>query len=342
MKRRIPQLLLAPFAVMLAISAVAAGNEQGKPSAVPLGPIKEFDIVPKGDAIHHTFEIKNEGDAPLELTDVRPACGCTVANFDRTIAAGAVGKIEVTVKTDNFAGPISKSISVFTNDVSNPKIELVVKADVKPYIGVLPGYARYNYVQGEDVDTISQTLWSEDGNDFNVVRVEPPYEHLAVDFRVAAEAERNNKSTGRQWRLDLDLQKDSPVGALRDYVVVYTDHPKQKTVKIPISGFVRPRQHITPHEVNFGELRSLPLRRTFAFTNFITAPIELTEIETGFEAISAEVKPSGNESEQGYRFQLVLTIGPEMPKGKFDSEIKIHTTDKQNPVISLPIKGTIL
>lgn len=342
MKRPITPILLAVLATLL-VAAVAAGAD-GKPKAVPVAPIKEFDVVAKGEVVKHSFEIRNEGDAPLEVTDVRPSCGCTVARYDRTIAPGETGMVHVTLKTDNFAGPISKSIAVFTNDFDNPKLQLVVKAHVKPYIQVTPGYARYNYVRGEEVRPLGQLLWAEDGSDLKILSAKGPFDHVLVSYREATAEERDPRSTGRQWHIDIDLAPDSPVGPLRNHVLVTTDHPKQKTVKIPVSGFVRPRQHITPEEMNFGQLQgaALPAQRTFSFTNFITKPIELTSVETGFEAIKAEVRSSANETEKGYRFKLVLTIGPEMPKGSFDGTVKIHTTDTQNPVIELPITGTVM
>ncbi len=114
-------------------------------------------------------------------------------------------------------------------------------------------------------------------------------------------------------------------------------------VKIPISGFVRPRQHITPNEIDFGQLEAsaLPLRRTLHFTNFITNTIELTQVETDIEGLSGLVKNASSD-DAGYRFKLLLTLGPDMPRGEFSSTVKIHTTDEQNPIVELPIKGTIL
>ncbi len=323
-------------------TALAVAEEGGGPRAVPTEPIIDFDVVPKGESITHEFEIKNEGSAVLELTDVRPACGCTVADYDRKIEPGKSGKVKTTVKTDNFSGPIAKSIAVFTNDPENPKLQLVVKANVKPYVAVVPGYARYNYVQGEPVGTISQTLWAADGSDVDVVSVKPPYPHLKVSFREATEDERHPKGEGKQWHIEFTLDSHSPVGALRDYVEVRLDRGKQKTAKIPISGFVRPRQHITPAELDFGELQgsALPLRRTLHFTNFISNTIELTQIETDIEGLSGRVQSGAKDP--GFRFKLLLTLGPEMPKGSFSSTVKIHTTDEQNPIVELPIKGTIL
>ncbi len=334
--------ILVLFAVALAIALTVTAEGEGGPRAVPAEPVVDFEVVPKGEVIVHEFVIKNEGNAVLELTDVKPACGCTVARFDRRIEPGKSGTVKATVKTDNFSGPIAKSIAVFTNDPANPKLQLVVKAEVKPYVAVVPGYARYNYVQGEPVGAIYQTLWATDGSDVNIASVKPPYDHLKVSYREAAEDERHPKGEGKQWRLEVTLDPQSPVGALRDYVEVRLDRGKQKVAKIPISGFVRPRQHITPPKVDFGKLEggSLPLRRTFHFTNFISDTIELTEIETGVEGLSGQVQSGAKEA--GYRFKLLLTLGPEMPKGAFSSTVKIHTTDEQNPIVELPIKGTIL
>jgi hypothetical protein len=340
--RRFTPVFFILLAVLLGVTSAVAQEEAAKPRAVPVEPVKDFDLVVKGEVIEHTFEIRNEGNAPLLINDVRPACGCTVAEYDRTVAPGKVGKVGVKVKTENFGGPIAKAVAVFTNDPENPKIQMVVKAKVKPFINVVPGYARYNYVQGEEVGIIPQTLWAEDGADVNILKVTSPHDYLEVTYREATEEERNPKGTGNQWRFEIKLAADTPVGPLRDYVEIEVDHPKQQVVKIPVSGFVRPRQHVTPQEIDFGKLEgsALPTQRSFHFTNFSANRIKLTEIETGHEAISAEVKPSGNQ--EGYRYRVVLTVGPEMPKGEFDGTVKIHTTDDKNPVVELPIKLQVL
>lgn len=323
--------------LLLAGQAIA----QTGPKAVPVEPIKNFDIVPRGEQIVHEFLIKNEGDATLEITDVHPACGCTVASFDPKIEPGKTGKVTAKVDTQDFAGPISKSIAVFTNDKANPKLQLVVKAEVKPYIGADPGYARYNYVQGEPLRPIPQLLWSEDGRDINIVKVTPPYPHLKVGYHEAKEEERKKDVKGRQWIIDIELTPDAPVGALKDNVEVETDHPKQKLVKLPISGFVRPRQHITPVDIDFGEIEgaALPLQRTLHFTNFATDGIEVSKIETGLQGVTMTAKP--NDKQPGHRLMLTLTLNPDMPKGDFNTSIKIYTTDKQKPFMLLPIKGSV-
>lgn len=330
------------LALALVACAPLAFAQEGAPRAEPLDPIKDFEVVAKGEVLHHAFQIRNSGSSVLEVTDVRPACGCTVADYDRSIAPGETGEIRIQVKTDNFAGPISKTVAVFTNDTDNAKLQLVVKADVKPYITVLPGFARYNYVQGEPVETVPQTIWAETEENLEILAVNSPSDALKVTYREATEEERNPKGQGRQWRLEFTLSENAPVGALRDYVTVELNHPKQQLAKIPISGFVRPRQHVTPASGDFGQVgpELLPQTRTLHFTNFGTDGIELTEIDTGLSGLEAEVVPS--ENQPGHRFKVVLTLNEQMPVGSFDSVIKIHTTDSKNPVVEVPVKGAIL
>ncbi|MDA8017484.1 MAG: DUF1573 domain-containing protein [Thermoanaerobaculia bacterium] len=321
---------------MVAIPALAG------PRAVPIEPIHDFDVVAKGEVLVHDFEIRNDGDQPLMIENVRPACGCAVAKFDKSIPPGKIGRIHAEVDTLDFFGPISKSIAVYTNDVENPKLQLVVRAKVMAYISAEPSYARFLYVQQEPVQPVQQLIWAEDDHPLDVVDVKTDSQKIFVDYRPARADERREGVEGPQWIVNVNLRDNAQVGPLREEVKVITNHPKQRSAVIPVSGFVRPRQHITPMEVDFGPLQgdALPLRRSLAFTNFITDRIRVTKIDTGIEGLSAEVTDS--EERPGHRFRLLLELGPDLPRGEFDTVIRIHTSDAKNPVIELPVKGVVI
>lgn len=337
----IRHLTVASLSLAAALVTASAAAGDAKPKAVPVEPIVDVGIVARGEPIVHDFEIRNEGQATLELTDVSPSCGCTVAEYDPRIEPGKTGKVRTKLDTSDFPGAISKSVAVFTNDPENPKLQLVIKAEVKPYLRVTPGYARFIYVQGEPIGVIEQAIWAEDGYDISILDVKKDSKFVKVTQREATAAERDEKATGREFIVGVTIDPDSPVGVLRQYVELKVDHPKQKVVKIPVTGFVRPRQHVTPQQVDFGKLEasSLPLQRTLDFTNFITAGIEVTGIETGVEGLEAEARST---EDSGHRFKLRLTLSPELPKGDFSGTMKIHITDKQNPIVEVPIRGTVL
>lgn len=339
MKRQMKPAILALCALFVAAATLFAA---GKPKAVAVEPINEAGTVSKGDKISHDFLIKNEGDADLEIVNVQPACGCTVAEFDKTIAPGQTGKVHAVVDTAGFNGPISKGLTVFTNDPDTPQLELTVRAKVQPYISARPGYARYVTVQGEATQgSIAQTIWAPDGSSFDLVQVESPFPYLKVSFREAKPEERvtDAKATGKQWRIEMTLSNDAKVGALADYVTIHTNHPKQKLVQIPVSGFVRPVMAVTPPVADFGKVDlKEPLRRALNVRNFATEPIKITGLDQSIPGVEAKVEPV----EDGREYEVFVTLKPELGKGPFNGKLLIRTDSPKTPLIEVELKGIVL
>src|SRR5216117_1850335 len=64
-----------------------------------------FDKVQPTDKPQHDFVFTNTGAGVLEITDVRPHCGCTTAGtWDRQIQPGKTGKIPLAFNPSNFSG----------------------------------------------------------------------------------------------------------------------------------------------------------------------------------------------------------------------------------------------
>ena len=71
----------------------------------------------EGGKVTGKFEFTNVGNEPLELTQVRPGCGCTAANYSKgKIAPGEKGYIEATYNPYNRPGHFNKNIRVTTNE----------------------------------------------------------------------------------------------------------------------------------------------------------------------------------------------------------------------------------
>ncbi|MEO8383554.1 MAG: DUF1573 domain-containing protein, partial [Acidobacteriota bacterium] len=152
MSKRLFALTLALALAVAAPYAVAqekASETAKAPRLTLVEPLKDFGTVPKGEKIDWAFEIKNTGTADLEILAAKPTCGCTVADFDKLIKPGQSGKISAHVDTTNFAGPISKAVTIESNDPNTPTAQVTISAIVKPYVEAYPaGFVRYNMLQG--------------------------------------------------------------------------------------------------------------------------------------------------------------------------------------------------
>jgi len=340
MNRHVKPAILALCAVLLVATTLLA--QAGTPKAVPVEPITDVGVVPKGDKVVHDFIIRNEGDAPLQITDVKASCGCTVVNYDKVVAPGQTGKIHAEVDSTTFNGPISKSVTVFTNDPNNAQIDLTLRAKIEPFIQAKPGYARYITVQGEEkTGTIQQTIWAPDGTSFDVVKVESPFPYLKTSFREAKPEERIPDATGKQWRIEMALSNDAPVGPLADHVRITTTHPKQKLVTIPISGFVRPVIAVTPEVADFGQIEIRePIVSTLYVRNFATEPIKITGAEGDLPGLKAAIEPV--EGKEGHEYQVRVTLSPQMAKGPFNGKLTLRTDSPKKPVIEVAMRGTVI
>lgn len=329
-------LLLAASPILPGPTARAA---DGKPVAAVIEPIVDAGEVPVGEPIDVVFEIENRGDAPLRITEVRPTCGCTVAEYDESIEPGETGEIHATIDTTSILGPNAKAITVFTNDPDNPRLQLTVQSDVKPFLTVNPGYARFTTFVREDQDqTQSQLLWAPDFEGLEITGVESPTDFVAVSYREARDGERAPDAAGKQWRIDVTLSKSAPVGPVADHVVVRTNHPKQSVVEIPVSGFVRPVVAVTPPAIDFGQVDPAESQEWgILVRNFGSTPLRIEDVESSVRGLDVKVE----SLRDGEQYRLVFTPTASMAKGPFEGTAEVRTNLPQQPSVSVDLRGEI-
>ncbi len=342
MKRTIQ--LLVIFSLLSAWS-VAQQQQEAKP---PEGPqpvaefvqkIIDFGPVPKGEKLKAVFEVKNTGQAPLEIAQVRPTCGCTVANFDKTIPPGGTGKINAEVDTSAFLGPISKAIIVFTNDPQARNATVVVKADVKAFIEALPrSLLRFNVLQGEPA-TDKVRLVASDGATFKVLGVDAPEGPYQISFRELEPQERQANYSGSQWEVTVTVPANAKEGMLNHKLTVKTDSPKAPEVPLTVSGLVRPIVQVVPGEITFGTVpNDAPVGRNVVLISNrqgFDFKVEKVEIDPPF---TTEVLPL----QAGQRFQVAVTLPAGTAKGRtLKTTLKISTNDPSRNLVEVPVQATV-
>jgi len=330
-------------AVVCLITASVVAQERGIAGPKLEVPEKILDkgIVAKGEVVEAHFKLVNEGSETLVVKSVRPTCGCTVADYDREIAAGGTGWVKATLDTADVSGPVSQSVLVMTNDPQDPTVSLIIKAEVKPYVEVLPRpLIRFNALKYEQM-TQKVTIVSGDGQrDFKVTGVDSSVPYLKPSVRQLAKEEYIPGRPGPQYEVALSLAEDAPMGPVNAQLSVTTDHPKAKTVAIKVYGVVRALLHVTPPQIQFGtvEAKSNPGRNVIVVNNRTGGGgVEVTSADVTDSAFDATV----SAIEEGRRYQVTVTIKPDAEPGTRDALLKLATSDPEFPELTVPVRANI-
>lgn len=91
----------------------------------------DFGKVPQGKPVTTDFVYTNIGVEPLILTEVKPTCGCTIADYTKTpVKKGEKGSIKITYNAAVEA-PFNKTIVVTSNSKTPTKYLVIVGEVIK-------------------------------------------------------------------------------------------------------------------------------------------------------------------------------------------------------------------
>ncbi len=201
----------------------------------------EFDwgTVLQGDKVVHKYEVKNSGQATLRITQVKPGCGCTTKNFDREIAPGEMGQIELTVDTTKFKNKIRKYATIFTNDPENARTKIFIGGNVNPLVVSDPAVVR---LQGLAGDELTGQVSLAPGTDLQI-EIEK-----ASSVRNQFEVVKLNEIGEGKYEIGLKAVSVSKPSILSDTLVlsVRTSDGKLRDTNIPVRLEHRDRVVIQP------------------------------------------------------------------------------------------------
>ncbi len=135
---------------VLTVPALQAAESVTKPTDdKPVIMIREpefrFEPVIEGTIVEHEYKIVNAGGAPLIIERIQTGCGCTTADFTKSIPPGGEGHVVIKGNTEGYGGQsFSRDITIFCNDPSNPTPELAINGNVQRFAGIEPKRVTFN------------------------------------------------------------------------------------------------------------------------------------------------------------------------------------------------------
>jgi len=130
-----------------------------KTESAPVAVGKEADFhftpVVDGTVVTHDFIIENKGDAPLNIVKVKTSCGCTTADYTKTIPPQSQGKITINGNTSGYGGmTFQKTISVHTDDPERKILMLHISGEVERFVTIEPQRVFLRGVAGKTLQSV--------------------------------------------------------------------------------------------------------------------------------------------------------------------------------------------
>ncbi len=96
------------------------------------------------------FKFKNSGKTPIEITDIKTTCGCTVASLDKTVYQPEdTGKVSGVFNIEGRTGLQGKDIILTTDNLAQSTIKLSLEIEIVNIMSIKPSLLFWR--KGEDV-----------------------------------------------------------------------------------------------------------------------------------------------------------------------------------------------
>jgi len=328
MKR--PLLVALLMGVMVPVLAVAQKGAGSQPKIELREMTFDFGQVFHQEKYVHAFAVRNLGGANLEIKAVNPSCGCTTVKFDRLIAPGQTGQIELSIDGSKVHGDFDKSASVVSNDPQVPHLVIKLTGREIPYVSIQPEGTVF--LQGRYGEPIEQDLSlssNEHDLDFKVLGITSN-----LDDKITYVLE--NSTSPDTYTLKLYKNPKLPTLSTYGTVQIHTNSKQMPVSTVQVHVMTKGSISLSPTVLNYGEVAfatgsgpQTPTTKEITISRaggkFQIRDVSITN--PNYKAKVDEVTPG-----QQYRVQVTFTP-PARTQGKQTEagELVIHTDDPQEP-----------
>lgn len=334
MRQTLRALFFGVFSIVPSASAEVAPAPQPKLTIV--APTFDFGTVAEGEVVETSFSIRNDGDAPLEIKRVQPACGCTGAVLDATtLPPGAASTLRVTFNTTGFAGEKVKTVRLLTNEAEQSKSVVSLRGTVQPEVIVEPQRLYFGEIRRGAVAPRSVNILFPRDSGISVTGAGSRSEKISVALADVSAGDKVGKE------LRVSLADDIPIGIFRGRVVVRTTSKRIPVVNVNVVANVIGDIILTPTEVSYGLLEAplkAPLERTVQLAVSGLERVLVTAVESDNDSVSATLRTV----EEGRRYD-VLVVLREGANGVVRARLRL-TTDHPDPAqktLELPVYAIV-
>jgi thiol-disulfide isomerase/thioredoxin len=194
-------------------------------------PLYDFGNIERGNLVKHAFVLRNEGDAPLNISGVKPACGCTVARLtSEVIKPGDEARLDVSLNLKLQEGPQNRSILIQSNDPLQPNLTLSLMGTATSRVVCNPKRVDFDHIS-DTTERVSKVVEVQavDGLSIDVSDTRTSGEQVSAEVETV--------EAGKHYRVTISFDPEDVAGRFKGWVHLQTsDTGEYRVIGIPVAA----------------------------------------------------------------------------------------------------------
>ena len=306
-------------------------------------PVYQFGRMSQKTTGKHSWTVRNEGNADLELWMQSSTCQCTIAKFaDKQRAIVKPGEsttIDLEWETRDAIGDFEKGATIGTNDPTKPNFTMNVKGLIHQAIVVIPNerVIPMDLVSSDEPKKVNAVLFAPDQPKLKLTKIATSKpDSLTVTPTPLSESELKPLQVEGGYRLEIEMKPGMPIGAFREEIQIETDNKISPEVKLMVYGTVTGPISVLPER-----LRLINVTSSRGGSGEVTLLVRggkptKFEVASKPEKLDVEIVPSETATLKG-RYRMIVTVPPGTPARQIDENIVLKTDNPKASELKIPV-----
>ncbi|HXG18198.1 MAG TPA: DUF1573 domain-containing protein [Methylomirabilota bacterium] len=191
--------------------------------------------VRRGEETVRSVDVLYDAAKPIAITKIENSSPLLTVRAQDLEKDGQKGKkLIVTLKKDAPLGRLNDEIRVTTTSEKRPVVEIPVFGSVEGDLVLAPPQVSFGVVRQGEGKTQEVSIKNRSAKPIHIVNVESSNADIAPTLTTVKD--------GEEYKLTLNAKSDSKAGRIQGEVKLFTDHPDEKMLAIPLYGMVSAAQ----------------------------------------------------------------------------------------------------
>lgn len=276
-----------------------------------------FGVVWAGARINHKFLVRNDGDAPLQILQAKPACSCTlVGDYPRIIQPGQTVEFPAVLDTRHKHDQIDVALDVTTNE-KFPMHKLEMTGYVKNALRIEPVGSNWFYGVKDGPETHAITLKNGTASPIKVELIPmPPNSGFVVML--------TETKPGQEFVANVTAKGPFKEGSTQEFAQIRTSIPEVPVYKLELNAYLPPRINVSPPWMGVDGNQREPQKRPLVIMNNGKTPLNIHDITVSNGLFNPRLVKRDTGLAERYEFEITI---PPYYRPTHDGETIMLNTD---------------